>query len=138
MWSKNIADENSIIMVILNLSIFLFVSIIDFFLLTTMTITHTMIITRTPHTTPTSIPPTHETPLVDVLLLTMGEQVELSVHGVQDWDIVAEVPVVVMVTLDIVLVVIFEWFMSVYTNKINNHLGQKAMHTHVLYTHLLD
>ena len=83
-----------------------------------MTITHTMIITRTPLTTPTSIPPTHETStLVDVPLLAIGGSVcihvELSVHGVQDLNVVAGVPVVVMVTVDTVIVVIFEWFMSV-------------------------
>ena len=56
-------------MVIQNLSIFLFLSIIDF-LLITVTITHIMIITRTQLTTPTSMPPDHEPPLVDELLLT--------------------------------------------------------------------
>ena len=77
-------------MVIQNLSLFLFLSIIDFFLLTTVTITHTMIITRTPLTAPTSVPPTHghKTLLVDVLLPTIGGGVcihdELNVHGTQD------------------------------------------------------
>ena len=77
-----------------------------------------MIITRTPLTTPTNIPPTHVAPtLVDVLLLTIGGgiciHVELSVHRAQDLDVVVRVPLVVMMTVDTVIVVIFELFISV-------------------------
>ena len=111
MWSKNIADENSIIMVIQNLSILLFLLSIDFFLLTTVTITHTMIITITPLTIPTSMPtPAHEALLVDVLSLAIGGSVciyvELSAHEAQDWDLVAGVPVV-MVTMDTMILIIW-------------------------------
>ena len=75
-------------MVTLNLSIFLFLSIIDF-LLITVTIIHTMIITKTPLTTPTSMPPAHEALLVDV----------------QDWDVVAGVPVVIVTMHTMILII---------------------------------
>ena len=56
------------------------------------------------------MPPAHGAPLVDVLSLAIGGSVcihvELNVHGPQDWDVVAGVPVV-MVTMDNMILIIW-------------------------------
>ena len=66
--------------------------------LTIVTITHIITITRTPLTTPTSIPPTHGILLLIVSLLPVGQSVFI-VLIVEDGDMATEVTVVMIVTV---------------------------------------